>query len=43
MVQSTIDALPYYWDIERMWKYLLAWFPMILLAIVNGTIREAFV
>ena len=25
-----------------MWRYLLAWFPMILLAIVNGTVREAW-
>ena len=25
-----------------MWKYFLAWFPMILIAIVNGTIRETW-
>lgn len=25
-----------------MWKYILAWFPMILIAIVNGLFREKF-
>ncbi|ARV10568.1 hypothetical protein BTO05_13335 [Winogradskyella sp. PC-19] len=25
-----------------MWKYILAWFPMILVAIVNGLFREKF-
>jgi hypothetical protein len=25
-----------------MWKYVLAWFPMVLIAIVNGAIREGW-
>jgi hypothetical protein len=25
-----------------MWKYVLTWVPMVLIAIVNGTIREAW-
>lgn len=25
-----------------MWKYILAWFPMIIIAIVNGLFREKF-
>lgn len=26
-----------------MWKYFLAWFPMILVAIINGLFREKFI
>jgi hypothetical protein len=26
---------------EAMWKYLLAWIPMVLIAIANGAMREA--
>lgn len=25
-----------------MWKYFLAWFPMILIAIINGSVRDAW-
>jgi hypothetical protein len=25
-----------------MWKYVLAWFPMVLIAIINGAVREAW-
>lgn len=25
-----------------MWKYFIAWFPMIILAIANGFVREAW-
>ncbi|HEV7505491.1 MAG TPA: hypothetical protein VGS07_11310 [Thermoanaerobaculia bacterium] len=26
-----------------MWKYFLLWFPMLLLAVANGTLREAWI
>lgn len=25
-----------------MWKYVLAWFPMVIIAVLNGTVREAW-
>jgi hypothetical protein len=25
-----------------MWKYVLAWFPMVAIAIANGVVREAW-
>jgi hypothetical protein len=27
---------------ETMWKYLLAWFPMVLIATANGAMREVW-